>query len=112
MELGLSNEVDPESLEMNWIYGDVEPAGEHLIRGIYEIHRTYQDAEYEVSKLADYLFFFGYSGIVLAAALEQLPIDWNSLFVWDSMMVTWDSSHVVHRVGSSDWQVSGSNSSG
>jgi hypothetical protein len=51
---------------------------------MYKTHRAYQKygLEYPSSLLADYLFFFGYSGLILAAGLDRIPIDWDCLFIW------------------------------
>jgi hypothetical protein len=84
VEIGMTTEADPATLAMEWAWSCEQYGDDHLIRGLYEVHKTYQDAglEYPASLLADYLFFFGYGGIVLASALERVPVRWNSLFVW------------------------------
>ena len=84
VEIGMTSKADPARLEMDWAWKCEQYGKEHLIRGMYKIHKAYEAAEleFETSLLADYLFFFGYSGIVLASALERMPVRWDSLFVW------------------------------
>lgn len=83
-EIGMTTKADPAPLAMEWAWKCEKYGDDHLIQGMYEIHKTYQRSglEYPASLLADYLFFFGYSGIVLASALERMPVRWSSLFVW------------------------------
>jgi hypothetical protein len=84
VEIGMTSQADPVPLAMEWAWNCEQHGGDHLIRGMYEVHKAYEDSGLEDpdSLLADYLFFFGYSGIVLAAALERVPVRWNALFVW------------------------------
>ena len=70
----MTREANPEVLEMDWAYRLPRGGENHLIEGMYKAHRAYQKfgLEYPSSLLADYLFFFGYSGLVLSAAIEAL----------------------------------------
>jgi hypothetical protein len=56
----------------------------HLIDGLYKVYAAYRqlDLGYPGSLLFDYLFFLGYSGVVLASAVERIGVDWDCLFRW------------------------------
>jgi len=84
IEIGMTIAADPTTLNMDWAY-HLEQRGEsYLIEGMYEVHKAYQKLglDYHTGNLGDYLFFFGYSGIVLAAALERIAVNWDCLFIW------------------------------
>lgn len=82
--IGMTRAADPHKLEMQWVYQLPQRGEDHLIEGMYKTHRTYQKFGfgYPVGLLPDYLFFFGYSGLVFASALERIKINWDCLFVW------------------------------
>jgi hypothetical protein len=84
IEIGMKRAVNPLKLEMEWVYRLPQRGQDHLIKGMYGIHVAYQKfgLKYPASLLADYLFFFGYSGLVLASAIERIKIDWDCLFIW------------------------------
>jgi hypothetical protein len=84
VEIGMTRDADPDKLKMDWAYHLPRRGDSHLIEGMYKAHRSYQKfgLEYPSNLLADYLFFFGYSGLVLAAALERIAVDWDCLFIW------------------------------
>jgi hypothetical protein len=84
VEIGMTIKADPVPLNMDWAYRCEKYGDDHLIRGMYETHQTYKafGLEYEVGLLADYLFFLGYSGIVLTAAIEKLRVEGPTMFVW------------------------------
>jgi hypothetical protein len=84
VEIGMTREANPEELEMKWAYRLPEYGEDHLMEGMYKVHREYEKLGFESSSslLADFLFFFGYSGIVLAAAIERIAVDWDCLFIW------------------------------
>src|SRR5260221_5132855 len=84
VEIGMTWKADPAPLAMEWAWHCERYGDDHLIRGVYETHKTCDDfgLKSSASLLADFLFFLGYSGIVLASALERMPACWNSLFVW------------------------------
>ena len=47
--------------------------GEHLIRGLYVLHRAYSKRHFrQVFDLCDYTLFLGYSGLVFAQVFERL----------------------------------------
>jgi hypothetical protein len=56
----------------------------HLIDGLYKVYSAYRrlNLGYPGSLLFDYLFFLGYSGVVLAAAVERIGVGWECLFRW------------------------------
>ncbi len=84
VEIGITDAKGPLPLDMEWIYDGFDYGKNHLIRGLYEIHKSYaaMDLEESDSLLLDYVFYLGYSGVVLAAAVERIPVRWDSLFVW------------------------------
>jgi hypothetical protein len=80
IEIGTTHAANPQLLDMHWAYS-LEHYGEnHLIEGIYKLHRAYRNAG--SAKLPDYLFFFGYSGVVLTAALERIAPRFDCLYIW------------------------------
>jgi hypothetical protein len=83
VEIGMTADADPLPLEMEWIFDGLDYGDKHLIRGVYEIHKSHDafELDHPESLLPDYVFFLGYSGIVLASALERMQVGWNSLFV-------------------------------
>lgn len=84
VEIGMTRAANPAALAMDWAYRLPERGENHLIEGMYKAHRAYQKfgLEYPSSLLADYLFFFGYSGLVLTAALERISVNWDCMFIW------------------------------
>jgi hypothetical protein len=84
VEIGMTHEADPQKLEMEWAFRLPQRGQNHLIEGLYKAHRAYKKVglEYPSSLLADYLFFFGYGGVVLASALERAKVEWDCLLIW------------------------------
>jgi hypothetical protein len=84
VEIGMTREANPQVLDMDWAYHLPDYGENHLIEGMFKAHRAYQKfgLEYPSSLLADYLFFFGYSGLVLSAAIERIAVNWDCLFIW------------------------------
>jgi hypothetical protein len=84
IEIGMTVAANPAKLDMDWAYSLERRGEEQLIEGMYKAHRAYQKfgLEYPSSLLAEYLFFFGYSGLVLASAIEQIAVNWDCLFIW------------------------------
>jgi len=84
VEIGMTRDANPEELIMDWAYRLPERGENHLIEGMYKAHRAYQKSglEYPSSILANYLLFFGYGGLVLASAIQRIPVNWDCLFIW------------------------------
>ena len=84
VEIGLSDSADPSLHDMEWIFDGLDYGDNHLIRGLYEVHQAYDalGLDYPQILFPDYVLFLGYSGIVLAGAVERMRPDWDSLFVW------------------------------
>ncbi len=84
IEIGMTDQVDPKRDDLEWIFDGLDYGDNHLIRGLYEIHKGYESFGLDESKslLPDYIFFMGYSGVVLAAAIEKLNWRWKALYVW------------------------------
>lgn len=84
VEIGMTTAANPFPLAMEWAYRCERYGEHHLINGLYEIHQAYNAfglTECE-ALLADYVYFLGYSGIVLASAIERRTTSQNCMFVW------------------------------
>jgi hypothetical protein len=86
VEIGGSSKADPEALDTEWAFENSWYGERHLIRGLHEMHGVYS-ASRDLFSFADYALFLGYSGIVLAAAAEQLERKIRSggmgrLYIW------------------------------
>jgi len=84
LEIGMNSHADPSKKNIDWVFNCEQYGKKHLIRGLYELHRSYQkfDLEYPADLEADYALFLGYSGLVLAAALERARFRRDCMFVW------------------------------
>ena len=89
IEIGFTCDAHPQSPDIEWIYKLKKYGTDHLIHGIYELHawyypehRVYADHDYDLQLLLDYIFFLGYSGVILAAAIQQEQLQDHCLFVW------------------------------
>ena len=89
IEIGFTCDADPQSLDIEWIYKLTKYGTDHLIRGICELHtwyspehRVYADHDDDLQLLLDYIFFLGYSGVILAAAIQKERLQNHCLFVW------------------------------
>ncbi|HET6328893.1 MAG TPA: hypothetical protein VFG04_29690 [Planctomycetaceae bacterium] len=108
VEIGLSDSADSSRLDMEWIFEGLDYGDNHLIRGLYEVYQAYAafELDHPESLFPDYIFFLGYSGIVLAGAVERIRPKWDSLFVWgfhdgDMGYLVRTSERGVERVGQS-----------
>ncbi|HET6250054.1 MAG TPA: hypothetical protein VFE47_20350 [Tepidisphaeraceae bacterium] len=70
--------------DIQWAYSLEERGEKHLIDGMYKAHRAYLKfgVEGPAKLLADFLFFFGSSGVVFASAIERIGVNWDCLFIW------------------------------
>lgn len=107
VEIGMSRSANPRILNMAWTFRCDRYGNRHLIRGLRQVHRTYERRRlgFDTSNLADYVFFLGYSGIVLTAAIERLAVSWEALFVWgfhdgDIGYLARTSEHGIERLAS------------
>jgi hypothetical protein len=105
--IGFTAEANPRLLRMDWAYCCEGRGEDHLIRGLYEVHKACDafGLEYRDSNLAEYVLYLGYSGIVFASALEKLAPRWGCLFVWgfhdgDLGFLARSSSRGVERLAS------------
>lgn len=72
VEFGGIAECDPTNDDKSWLEDDLDSGGDHLIRGLQEMHAVYSSPEWEPwFDFCDYALFLGYSGIVLAAAMAR-----------------------------------------
>jgi hypothetical protein len=75
MNVQIGGSRRPECLTaelQDWLEDDLWDGRDHLIRGLVDMHRVYAREEGPVFGFADYALFLGYSGFVLAAAIERL----------------------------------------
>ena len=83
VEIGATKNCDPSKLETGWAwkcewYGDA-----HFIESLRDLKSVYDQPEFEpVSGFADYALFLGYSGLVLAEAMESLEVSTPLLAAW------------------------------
>ena len=84
IEIGGSSQCDPSSDDIQWVFArNLRYGRKHLIYGLYELKEVYStDAWVAVSDLCDYIFFLGYSGIVLAESFKRLDTARTLLPVW------------------------------
>jgi len=88
VEIGGSDGADPTSESLDWAYGCGWYGDHYLIRGLREMHSVYaQPEEKDLFAFADYILFLGYSGLVLASAVENMNPEIRSgpkgrLFGW------------------------------
>jgi hypothetical protein len=82
VEIAFSNAANPEQLSQDWLYDhDANWYGsDHLIRSLVAVKDVYDPSD--VSEFADYTIFLGYSGLVLAEALERVSPPGPFLAVW------------------------------
>jgi hypothetical protein len=84
VEIGMSRSAIPNATDIQWAYSLEERGEKHLIDGMYKAHRAYLKfgVEGPAKLLADFLFFFGSSGVVFASAIERIGVNWDCLFIW------------------------------
>jgi hypothetical protein len=87
VEIGGSGEADPSKTDLEWMYRCSWYGDGHLIRGLLELHHVYAKDEEDLFSFADYVLFLGYSGLVLASAVEGLDLPARAgtkgrLFAW------------------------------
>ena len=91
--IGSSSECDPLQDRDEWINGDdVKYGDDHLIWGLVDLHQEYSGKDWRVQDdsifcrsayaFADYIIFLGYSGVVLAQAVQRIPIANTLLIAW------------------------------
>jgi hypothetical protein len=81
LEIGMTNAANPDAPDHQWTYALEHYGQRHLIDGLYNTHRALQKRGLD-SSLPTFLFFFGYSGLLLAAALERLAPPFHCRFIW------------------------------
>ena len=72
VEIGGSGKAVPLENGLEWMYGCTWYGESHLIRGLLEMHGAYSQEKEGLSSFADYVLFLGYSGLILASAIEAL----------------------------------------
>ena len=84
IEIGGSFECDPASDKIEWVFArNLRYGPKHLIYGLQELHEVYSsDAWNSVFSLCDYIFFLGYSGIVLAQSFKRIHTSRTLLPAW------------------------------
>lgn len=83
IEFGGIAECDPADDDESWLEDDLDSGGDHLIRGLLEMHAVYSSPDWEpLFDFCDYSVFLGYSGIVLAAAMARTAGTRDLLVAW------------------------------
>jgi hypothetical protein len=84
VEIGGSSGCDPASESIDWVYaGNLDYGTKHLIYGLYELQEVYSSNTWSAAyDVCDYIFFLGYSGIVLAESFRRLDTLRTLLPVW------------------------------
>lgn len=83
VEFGGTSDCDPANESVDWLGGELDYGSDHLIYGLYELQRMYEtDAWKQAFSLCDYIFFLGYSGIVLTQAFERLSTNRTLMPIW------------------------------
>ncbi len=85
IEIGFTHHADPASSDIEWTYKLPKYRSGHLICGVYELHAWYEselDQNDELQLLLDYIFFLGYSGVILGAAIQKERLQNHCMFVW------------------------------
>lgn len=83
VEFGGTTECDPAEDDESWLENDLDYGDEHLVRGLVGMHAVYSTPEWEPwSDFCDYVFFLGYSGIVLGAAMARSAGARDLLAAW------------------------------
>jgi hypothetical protein len=89
VELGGSTEADLKASHAHrWLqFGELWYGSKHLIRSLVRLRKRYFALDDDLRLFADYVFFLGYSGLVLTAAIARLPPTvragrFGRLYVW------------------------------
>ena len=83
VEIGATENCDPSKLETDWAYQCEWYGDLHLIESLRDLKSTYDQPQFEsVSGFADYALFLGYSGLVLAEAMDALEVSTPLLAAW------------------------------
>ncbi len=84
IEFGATSECDPNSGRPDWAWDAALRYGSrHLIKGLVGMQACYsRPAWRESSGLCDYVFFLGYSGMVLAEVFESFTLPRTLMPVW------------------------------
>jgi hypothetical protein len=84
IEFGASSECDSSSDSPEWVWDvTLEHGSRHLIRGLVGFQSVYSQLDWKKAfDLCDYVFFLGYSGMILAEVLESFTIPRTLMPVW------------------------------
>ncbi len=85
VEIGLSESCDPGEFSDEWAYNCKNFGESHLIKGLFDVSYTFIDQEKwekDERKVAEYVVFLGYSGVVLREALLNATIKNDFLSIW------------------------------
>ena len=86
IEIGFTGRTDSEPTNIEWVFDISEYGAGHLVRGLYRLHALYDHDKPKVSSegrnVLDYVFFLGYGGIVLQAAVTRLYRSRETTYVW------------------------------
>lgn len=83
VEMGYHSTCDATSDSIDWVYERLHYGTHHLICGLYEIDRVFSEPKWTKAKAqCEYLYFLGYSGIVFAAAFQEVVPENTCVAVW------------------------------
>lgn len=91
VELVGSDRCDPSQSQVDWIYEGLDYGANHLILGLVEMHQAYSHPDWKTrhpgdrtspSRVADYMIFLSYSGLVLGHALARMRHEGPLLAAW------------------------------
>jgi hypothetical protein len=84
IDFGGTPNCDPNQDSADWVWeADLEYGKPHLIQGLYRLQDAYRTEPWrEAFQLLDYIFFLGYSGIILCSAFEKLSPPRDLLPAW------------------------------
>ncbi len=82
VEIAISAVADPEKLSDEWAYAREGNwyGKDHLIASLVPMKDLYEETG--VSSFADHVLFLGYSGLILAEALERATLSLPFLAIW------------------------------
>lgn len=83
VEIATTTSCNPSSLDLNWIFGCNREHECHLIFGLLEMKRVYEQKMWmKFRDFAEYSLFLGYSGLILAEALNDQLLSESFLAAW------------------------------
>lgn len=84
IEFGATEECDPHSDSPAWAWdASLRYGSRHLIKGLVEPQARFSRPAWQTARdLGDYVFFLGYSGLILSEVFASFTLPRTSLPVW------------------------------